>query len=70
VELLDSLIADFNCVDLGNIHLVGIVCCFITAKLMGKNYFKLECAVVGLGHNKFTKRDILMEEERILKIIF
>jgi hypothetical protein len=54
VELVDSLIADFDYVNLGNIHLVGIVCCFITAKFSGQKSLNLRHVAVGLGHNKFS----------------
>ena len=54
IELVDSLIADFNYVDLSNIHLVGIVCCFICAKFMGKKCLTIRHVEVGLGHRKFS----------------
>jgi hypothetical protein len=70
VELVDLLIADFNYVELNNIEIVAIVSCFITAKLLGKKNLRLECIYIGLGHSKFTKAELLKEEQNILKIIF
>lgn len=70
IELIDSLIVQFEYIELNNIHLVGIVCCFITAKLMGKKGLTLRHVEVGLGHSKFSVLEILGEEEKILKMIF
>ena len=70
VELIDLLIADFNYIELHNIQIVGITSCFITAKLLGKKWFRLESIYRGLGHSKFSKAEILIEEQNILKLVF
>lgn len=67
---MDSLIAKFDYVSQNNIHLVGIVCCFIVAKFLGKTVLTLNHVVAGLGHHKFSERDVIMEEQQILLLIF
>ncbi len=54
VELLDSLIADFKFVHTDNIHLVGMVCCFISAKMKGTTSLRLRHLIVVLGSCKYT----------------
>ena len=54
VELVDTLIVEFDYLHLGNIHLAGIACVFIGAKFMGKKKLSLYAAFYGIGHEKFS----------------
>lgn len=53
-----------------NIHLVGIVCVFISAKLQGANNLTIVHVVNVLGHKQFTSSQIFEEEFKILSCIF
>lgn len=55
VELLDTLIADFNYVSRDNVQIVGVVCCFMAAKMEGFETLNLKKVVREMCRNKFSK---------------
>jgi hypothetical protein len=70
VELLDTLIGDYDYVSLSNIHIVGIACVFISSKYANVCPIKLYEVVDGIAHHRFNRFDVLREEEKILELIF
>lgn len=70
IELLDSLIADLHYARLENLHLTSMVACFIVSKFIGRNPITVRHVVIGMSHRKFSEREIINEQEQILKLIF
>jgi hypothetical protein len=57
--------ATFN-ISSSDLHLIGVAAMFIANKYEDVDQFNLDTVVKKIGHNKFTKKQIVAQEQDIL----
>ena len=71
VEIMDKFLYKYTKKVLKNenIHLIGLVCIYIASKVYDLIPIQLNNIINQIGHNKFSKKEILITERKIIKTL-